>query len=110
MLHTSLVTTSRITTPTHEIGASYANELADLMELTGGNATILYIKNVGTIMNPQYELIQPHHIKQLATLAAVRILRERDGMKWGMCNTIVTNPTDNEGNTVDMTEAILAQL
>ena len=110
MLHTSLVTTGRITTSTEEVSPTHAAQLADLIEMTGGNATILYIKNVGTIAQPSYELIQPYHIKQLSTLAAVRILRERNPQKWGNCVTIITNPTNNEGEVVDMTDAILAQL
>jgi hypothetical protein len=108
-MHNSLISTKRIITPSHQVGPSWAKELADLMELTGGNATPLYVKNVGTI-NAQYELIQPHNLKQVGILAAARVLRERNLQKWEKVSVIITNPTNNEGEIIDMTDAILAQL
>ena len=109
MLKTSLITTNRISTPSAEVSPTYANQLADAIEMTGGNATPLYVKNIGTIAKPDYQLIRPHH-KQLDTLAAMRILRERNLQKWGNCQAIVTNPTNSDGEVIDMTDAILAQL
>ena len=108
-MHTSLITTSRIVTSTEEIGQSTANQLADAMEMTGGNAIPLFVKNIGTIAQPQYTLINPTR-QQLEVLAAVRVLRERNGAKWGNCTVMITNPTNNEGEVIDMTDAVLAQI
>jgi hypothetical protein len=109
-MNNSLISTKRIITPSHQVGPSWAKELADLMELTEGNATPLYVKNVGTIINAQYELIQPHNLKQVGILAAARVLRDRNLQKWEKVSVIITNPTNNEGEIIDMTDAILAQL
>ena len=105
-----LIATTRITTPTECVAPSLANQLADAMEKTGGNVQPLMVKNVGSIMKPQYELIQPDSMRQLAILAAVRVLRERDFKSFEMCSAVISNPTDNEGAQLDMEDAILAQL
>ena len=107
---TNLIATARIINNTECVAPSLANQLADAMEKTGGNIQPLMVKNVGTIMQPSYELIQPDSMKQLAILAAVRVLKERDGKQYGNCNAIISNPTNNDGDQLDFEAAILAQL
>jgi len=110
MLSTNLITTSRISTRTECVSPTRANELADLIEMTGGNAIPLYVKNIGTELQKEFVLIQPDSMKQLSTLAAVRILSDRNPQKWCNCQAVVTNRMNNEGEVIDMTDAILAQL
>ena len=110
MLSTLLITTNRISTPSAEVSPTWANELADLIEMTGGNALPLYVKNIGSEIEKEFVLIQPNHPKQLGILAALRILVDRNPMKWGNCNAIVTNRMNDRGEVIDMTDAILAQL
>ena len=107
---TNLISTSRITTRTECVAPSYAKEIAEAIKITGRNMQPLYVRDIGTPIDPKYVLVQEHHMKQLATLAAVRLLREEDLAKYGMCNVIIVNPLNNMGERVDMEAAILAQL
>ena len=107
---TNLISTKRITTPTECVSPTLAAQLADAMELTGGNIAPIYVRDIGTAIDPQYILIQPDGMKQLSLLAAVRVLRDRDLKKYSMCNVVVVNPLNNLGERTDMEAAILAQL
>ena len=82
-----------------------AAKVADAMERTGGNVVPLLVKNSGTPLNPAYELLDPQDPQQSETLAAIRVLQQRDPKKWSNFKVIVANPPGQ-----DASNEILAQV
>ncbi len=65
----TLITITRITTAAP--ATANTQKIAKAIAKTGKNIIPLYVRNVGTVTQPEYELVHPTR-EQLETLAAVR--------------------------------------
>jgi hypothetical protein len=106
----ALVTTSKISTAFPiEIDRNIIEALANAIESIGFNVVPLVVRDYGTPMKPEYNLIDSTY-QQVSTLMALRVLRERDPQKWCNCNVVIVNPVGSEGERVERAQAIAAQL
>jgi hypothetical protein len=106
----ALISTSKISTAFPiQIDADVIEALANAIESIGFNVVPLIVRDYGDAFKPDYNLINSDY-QQVSTLMALRVLRERDWIKWRNCSAVIVNPVGDSGERVERAQAIAAQL